>query len=37
MKALVKTRPEPGLELADVPEPPMTINDVRIRVRKTSI
>jgi threonine 3-dehydrogenase len=37
MKALVKTAPGPGLELRDVPEPPMTINDVRIRVRKTGI
>jgi threonine 3-dehydrogenase len=37
MKALLKTAPGPGLELRDVPEPPMTINDVRIRVRKTGI
>jgi threonine 3-dehydrogenase len=37
MKALVKTAPGPGLELLDVPEPEMTINDVRIRVRKTGI
>ena len=37
VKALVKTTPEPGLELLDVPEPSMTINDVRIRVRKTGI
>jgi threonine 3-dehydrogenase len=37
MKALVKTAPGPGLELLDVPEPSMTINDVRIRVRKTGI
>jgi threonine 3-dehydrogenase len=37
MKALVKTAPGPGLELRDVPEPPMTINDVRIRVRTTGI
>src|SRR6188768_1741990 len=32
MRALVKTSPAPGLELTDVPEPSMTINDVRIRV-----
>jgi threonine 3-dehydrogenase len=37
MQALVKTAPGPGLELIDVPEPEMTINDVRIRVRKTGI
>ena len=37
MRALVKTAPGPGLELMDVPEPSMTINDVRIRVRKTGI
>jgi threonine 3-dehydrogenase len=37
MKALVKNAPGPGLELRDMPEPPMTINDVRIRVRKTGI
>jgi threonine 3-dehydrogenase len=37
MRALVKTAPGPGLELTNVPEPSMTINDVRIRVRKTGI
>ena len=37
MQALVKTGPGPGLELVDVPEPPMSINDVRIRVSKTGI
>jgi threonine 3-dehydrogenase len=37
MRALVKTGPAPGLELIDVPEPPMGINDVRIGVRKTGI
>ena len=37
MRALVKPAPGPGLELADVPEPPMGINDVRIRVHKTGI
>jgi len=35
--ALVKTSPGPGLELRDVPEPPMGIDDVRIRVLKTGI
>lgn len=37
MRALVKTGRGPGLELTDVPEPPMGIDDVRIRVRKTGI
>jgi threonine 3-dehydrogenase len=37
MQALVKTAAGPGLRLTDVPEPPMTINDVRIRVHKTGI
>jgi threonine 3-dehydrogenase len=37
MRALVKTAPGPGLELRDVPEPPMGINDVRIGVRRTGI
>ena len=37
MRALVKTGPGPGLELVDVPSPPMGINDVRIRVLKTGI
>ncbi|MDT4947076.1 MAG: threonine 3-dehydrogenase, partial [Pseudonocardiales bacterium] len=37
MLALVKTTAGPGLELTDVPEPPMGINDVRIGVRKTGI
>lgn len=37
MHALVKTAPGPGLQLVDAPEPPMTVNDVRIRVRKTGI
>ena len=37
MQALVKTQAGPGLELRDVPEPQMTINDVRIRVRRTGI
>ena len=37
MKALVKSRAEPGLWLQDVPEPTMGINDVMIRVLRTGI
>jgi threonine 3-dehydrogenase len=37
MLALVKTRPEAGLELRDVPIPEIGINDVLIRVHKTGI
>jgi len=37
MKALVKSRPEPGLWLEDVSEPEVGINDVLIRVDRTSI
>lgn len=37
MKALVKSRAEVGLWLADVPEPQIGINDVLIQVEKTSI
>src|SRR5919204_635649 len=37
MKALVKSRAEPGLWLEDVPEPEYGINDVLIRVRRTGI
>ncbi len=37
MKALAKTKPEPGLQLVDVPEPPVGINDVLIRVHRTGI
>ena len=37
MKALVKSRAEPGLWLEDVPEPDYGINDVLIRVHKTGI
>ena len=37
MQALVKSTAGPGLELRDVPEPEMSINDVRIRVHKTGI
>jgi len=37
MKALVKAKPEPGVWLADVPEPAVDINDVLIRIYKTAI
>ena len=37
MKALLKKSPESGLELADVSTPPIGINDVLIKVNKTSI
>jgi len=37
MKALVKAKPEPGVWLADVPEPDVGINDVLIRIYKTAI
>src|SRR3978361_893060 len=37
MKALVKSRPEPGLWLEDFPIPTIGINDVLVRVRKASI
>jgi threonine 3-dehydrogenase len=37
MQALVKTAAASGLELRDVPEPDMSIDDVRIRVVKTGI
>ncbi len=37
MKALVKCKDEPGLWLRDIPEPKMGINDVMIRIEKTSI
>ena len=37
MLALVKARPEAGLELRDVPFPEIGINDVLIRVHKTGI
>src|SRR5262245_35382892 len=37
MKALVKSKPEPGLWLEDVPEPEYGINDVLIRVDRTGI
>jgi threonine 3-dehydrogenase len=37
MKALVKTKPEPGVWLEDVPEPEVGLNDVLIRIHKTAI
>jgi len=37
MKALVKSKPESGLWLEDVPEPEIAINDVLIKVRRTGI
>src|SRR3954468_18734252 len=37
MRALVKSRPEPGLWLEDVSEPEYGINDVLIRVHRTGI
>jgi threonine 3-dehydrogenase len=37
LKALVKSKAEPGLWLADVPEPKAGINDVLIRVDRTGI
>jgi threonine 3-dehydrogenase len=37
MKALVKSKAEPGLWLEDIPEPTFGINDVLIRVLRTGI
>lgn len=37
MKALVKSRPEPGLWMEDVPQPEPGADEVLIRVRKTGI
>ncbi len=37
MQALVKSKSEPGLWLADVPEPKIGINDVLIKVDRTGI
>ena len=37
MKALVKQEAAPGLSLCDVPVPEIDINDVLVKVRKTSI
>ena len=37
MRALVKTRPGPGLELLDVPEPAPGPHDVKIRVQRAGL
>ena len=37
MKALVKSQPDEGIWMQQVPEPEMGINDVLIRVNKTAI
>ncbi|HQZ83175.1 MAG TPA: L-threonine 3-dehydrogenase [Pyrinomonadaceae bacterium] len=37
MKAIVKSKAEPGLWIEDVPEPTLTINDVMIRVKRGGI
>ena len=37
MKSLVKNRPEPGLWLDEIPVPSIGIDDVLIKVHKTSI
>lgn len=37
MRALVKSRAEPGIWMADVPEPSIGPNDLLVRVRATSI
>ncbi len=37
MKAIVKSKAEPGLWLEDVPEPKIGINDVLLRMKKTGI
>ena len=37
MQALVKSRPEPGLWLEEVPVPTIGINDVLVKVRKAAI
>ena len=37
MKALVKTKAEPGLWLEDVPIPAVGVNDVLIKVKRTGI
>ncbi len=34
MKALVKSRPEPGLWLEDAPIPEIGVNDVLIKVKR---
>jgi len=37
MKALVKSKPEPGLWLEEIPEPAVGINDVLVRVLRTGL
>ncbi|HLB72544.1 MAG TPA: alcohol dehydrogenase catalytic domain-containing protein, partial [Sedimentisphaerales bacterium] len=37
MKALVKTKPEPGIWAEDLPTPEVGPNDVRIKIQKTAI
>ncbi len=37
MRALAKTRPGPGIDLVEVPVPSPGINDVLIRIKRTSI
>jgi len=37
MKALVKSKPEPGLWLEEVPVPEIGMNDVLIKIQKTGI
>ncbi len=37
MHALVKQRPAPGIDLADIPKPTVGHNDVLIRVKRTAI
>ena len=37
MKALAKLKPEPGIWMTEVPEPEVGHNDLKIRIRKTSI
>ncbi|MBW2671351.1 MAG: alcohol dehydrogenase catalytic domain-containing protein, partial [Deltaproteobacteria bacterium] len=37
MKALVKSKPEPGIWLEKVPIPEVGIDDVLIRIHKTAI
>lgn len=37
MRALVKSRPEPGIWMENIPEPEIGPNDVLIKIKKTSI
>lgn len=37
MKALVKSKPEIGIWMEDIPLPPLGHNDVRIKIKKTAI